>query len=137
MWVDPQTYYDHPAMTGIYGLLPPTPGFHLIIMQNTAKKVAEVWNFRELFGWDFPMLAMNSLRLGDTEGAVAYLLDENFPFDDIGMPIGGPRVATPYFPGAGGLLLAVAMMAGGWDGNEGPKWPEGWVVKAEGFSPAL
>jgi len=139
MWVDPQTYYDHPAMSGIYGLLPPTSGFNLTVMKNTAKKIAEVWDFTQLFGWDFPMLAMNFARLGDKQGAVNYLLDVNFPFDDVGMPIGGPRVATPYFPGASSLLLAVAMMAGGWDGMEeqGPQFPEGWDVKVEGFSRGL
>jgi len=139
MWVDPQSYYDHPAMSGIYGLLPPTAGFNLTVMQNTAKKIAQVWDFTQLFGWDFPMLAMNSVRLGDKEGAVNYLLDVNFPFDDVGMPIGGPRVATPYFPGASALLLAVAMMAGGWDGmnGAGPQFPDGWDVRVEGFSRGL
>jgi len=83
------------------------------------------------------MLAMNAARLGRPEKAIEYLLDPNFAFDDVGMPIGGPRVATPYFPGSGSLLLAVAMMAGGWDGDEGPHFPEGWQVEAEGFTPAL
>jgi hypothetical protein len=108
-------------------------------MQNTAKKIAQVWDFTQLFGWDFPMLAMNSVRLGDKEGAVNYLLDVNFPFDDVGMPIGGPRVATPYFPGASALLLAVAMMAGGWDGmnGTGPQFPDDWNVRVEGFSRGL
>jgi hypothetical protein len=139
MWVDPQSYYDHPAMSGIYGLLPPTAGFNLTIMHNTAEKIAQVWDFTQLFGWDFPMLAMNSVRLGDKEGAVKYLLDINFPFDDVGMPIGGPRVATPYFPGASSLLLAVAMMAGGWDGmkGSGPQFPDGWDVRVEGFTRGL
>lgn len=137
MWIDPNTFYDHPAMIGIYGLLPPTPGFNLTIMQNTADKIASIWDFTQLFGWDFPMLAMNAARLGRPEQAVEYLLDVNFPFDDVGMPIGGPRVATPYFPGSSSLLLAVAMMAGGWDGDEGPHFPEGWDVEVEGFSPAL
>jgi hypothetical protein len=83
------------------------------------------------------MLAMNAARLGRPEKAVEYLLDVNFPFDDVGMPIGGPRVATPYFPGSSSLLVAVAMMAGGWDGKEGPQFPQGWSVEVEGFSPAL
>lgn len=57
----------------------------------------------------------------------------------MGMPVGGPRVATPYMPGSGSLLLAVALMAGGWDGmDEGMSaWPEGWVVRSEGFSRAM
>ncbi|RDL36534.1 Uncharacterized protein BP5553_05886 [Venustampulla echinocandica] len=137
MWIDPVTYTDHPAMTGIYGLLPPTSDVNLTVVANTANKIASVWDFANLFGWDFPMLAMNAARLGRSDTAIEYLLDPNFAFDDVGMPIGGPRVPTPYFPGSGGLLLAVAMMAGGWDGNEGPKFPKGWDVRAEGFLPAL
>ncbi|KAJ7176773.1 Six-hairpin glycosidase-like protein [Mycena filopes] len=49
-------------------------------------------------------------------------------------------VATPYFPGSGGLLYAVAMMANGWDGSNGtaPGFPtEGWNVRAEGLSKAM
>jgi hypothetical protein len=137
MWLDPTTYQDHPSMVGIYGLLPPTPGFNLTVMRNTAMKIKEIWDFPYSFGWDFPMLAMNSARLGDPEQAVAYLLNDNFMFDDVGCPVGGTRVPTPYFPGAGSLLLAVGMMAGGWDGSPGPHFPDGWKVEAEGFLPAL
>ncbi|KAF8864607.1 hypothetical protein BDZ45DRAFT_701717 [Acephala macrosclerotiorum] len=140
MWIDPNTYYDHPAMTGIYGLLPPpsTPSFNLTIMSNTASKIAGIWDFTQLFGWDFPMLAMNAARLGELEKAAGYLLDSNFVFDDAGYPVGGPRVATPYMPGSGSLLLAVAVMAGGWDGGEGVSaWPEGWAVRSEGFTRAM
>jgi hypothetical protein len=147
MWVDPNTYYDHPSMSGIFGLLPPATSssslpsninFNVTIMRNTAAKIGQKWNFTQLFGWDFPMLAMNSARLGDPETAVKYLLDENFVFDDAGYPVGGPRVATPYFPASGGLLLAVAGMEGGWDGADGQrKWPKGWKVKSEGFKKAM
>lgn len=39
-----------------------------------------------------------------------------------------------YLPGNGGLLLAVAMMAGGWDGSEStPGFGDGWAVAHEGF----
>lgn len=139
MWIDPNTYYDHPALIGIYGLLPPSSrSFNLTIMNATAAKVRSIWDFENLFGWDFPMLAMNSARLGDSEGAVGYLLDGLFEFDDVGMPVGGVRVPTPYFPSSGGLLLAVAFMAGGWDGcDEGSRWPAGWEVRSEGFEKAL
>jgi len=84
------------------------------------------------------MLAMNAARLGDSEQAVEYLLDELWMFDDVGMPVGGVRVPTPYFPSSGGLLLAVAMMAGGWDGcGGGSRWPKGWDVRVEGFEKAM
>ncbi|KAG9238626.1 Six-hairpin glycosidase-like protein [Amylocarpus encephaloides] len=133
MWKDPVTVTDHPAMLGISGLLPPSRHVNLTILADTAKRVGEVWNFKNLFGWDFPMLAMNAVRLGWRQKAVDYLLDQNFAFDDAGYPIGGPRVPTPYFPGSGGLLLAIAMIEGGWEGDEGGKWPEGWRVESEGF----
>lgn len=80
---------------------------------------------------------VNSLRLGDVDQAISYLLDPLFGFDDAGYPEGGSRVATPYFPGAGSLLLAVAMMAGGWDGDPGPHFPEDWDARVEGFIPGL
>ena len=137
MWINPTTYQDHPALIGIYGLLPPTAGFNLTIMRNTAAKIASIWDFPYSYGWDFPMLAMNAARLGNLDEAIGYLLNINFQFDDVGMPIGGSRVPTPYFPGGSSLLLAVAMLAGGWDGTPGPQFLEGWKVAVEGFSPAL
>lgn len=53
------------------------------------------------------------------------------------MPVGGVRVPTPYFPAFARLLLAVGMMAGGWDGREVMVFPEAWGVGAEGFQRAL
>lgn len=137
MWLDPVTYTDHPAMTGIYGILPPTPDLNLSILHTTADKIEQLWDFENLFGWDFPMLAMNAVRLGRKSKAVEYLLDGNFAFDDVGMPVGGPRVPTPYFPGSASLLWAVAMFAGGWEGVEGAQFPEGWVVVVEGFGKVM
>lgn len=133
------TLQDHPAMAGIYGLLPPPPNdrFSLTVMQNTAKLIGALWDLSDSYGWDFSMLAMNSLRLGDTEQAISYLLDPLFAFDDAGYPEGGSRVPTPYMPNTGGLLLATAMMAGGWDGDEGSKFPAGWHARVDGFTPSL
>jgi hypothetical protein len=31
----------------------------------------------------------------------------------------------------------MAMMAGGWDGEEYPHFPEDWAVNVEGFTPAM
>lgn len=86
------------------------------------------------------MLAMSAARNGVPDNAVDWLLHPVFAFDDVGMPSGGARVPTPYFPGSGSLLLAVAMMAEGWDGAErsAPGFPtEGWDVRAEGLSRVL
>lgn len=140
MWVDPETTYDHPAMAGIYGLLPPPesgPPLDLAIVENTAEHIHRLWALDQSYGWDFSMLAMNSLRLGNVDQALQYLLHPNYKFDDAGYPEGGERVPTPYFPNSGGLLLAMAMMAGGWDGEPGPHFPSEWKVTVEGFSPGL
>jgi len=48
------------------------------------------------------------------------------------------RVAQTYFPSNGGLLLAVALMAAGWDGETSPApgFPKDgrWRVRSEGLS---
>jgi hypothetical protein len=134
------TVQDHPAMAGVFGLLPPPSSgapLNMTTVRNTHDRIGQLWDIGDCWGWDFPMLAMNSLRLGDVDQAVAYLLHPLFEFDDAGYPVGGVRVATPYFPGSGGLLLAMAMMAGGWDGAEGPHFPEDWNVTVESFLPGL
>lgn len=134
------TVQDHPAMIGIFGLLPPPstgPPLNLSAMRHTSKLIKERWDFGELYGWDFGMLAMNSLRLGNVDEAIAYLLNPYYAFDDAGYPEGGSRVPTPYMPNAGSLLLATAMMSGGWDGDEGSHFPDEWKVTVEGFTPSL
>jgi hypothetical protein len=144
MWTSNATTNDHPAMAGIYGLLPPpasgTP-LDVDALKKTAAKIKELWALDFSYGWDFAMLAMNSLRLGDPEQAVEYLLHPIFQFDDAGYPVGGSRVPTPYFPNSASLLIATAMMAGGWDGSVGKMghWPKSWEkdVRVEGFTPAL
>lgn len=53
---------------------------------------------------------------------------------------GYQRAAETYFPSNGGLLLAVALMAGGWDGRTGgaPGFPaQGWKLKVEGIRPSI
>lgn len=140
MWTDSTTTNDHPAMSGIFGLLPPPssgPPLSPSALRDTADKIKSTWALDESYGWDFAMLAMNSLRLGDAAQAVEYLLHPIFAFDDAGYPVGGSRVPTPYFPNSAGFLIAMAMMAGGWDGSEGPHFPEGWAVCVDGFTPAM
>ena len=67
--------------------------------------------------------------------AVDLLLHPAFQVDDVGMPAGGAKVPTSYFPGAGGLLMAVAMLAAGWKDDPGMKFPVDWNVEAENFLP--
>ncbi|KAG6856151.1 hypothetical protein H0H87_007056 [Tephrocybe sp. NHM501043] len=139
-WTDPAYTNDHPTLVGLHGWLPPTPGLDITVAKATAEKVWTHWNVTNCWGWDFPMLAMSAARNGDQDKAIEWLLHPFFAFDDVGMPIGGVRVPTPYFPGSGALLLSIAMMAGGWDSSQGsaPGFPSsGWNVRAEGLSNAL
>ncbi|TBU27369.1 Six-hairpin glycosidase-like protein [Dichomitus squalens] len=139
-WDTPAYTNDHPALVGLYGWLPQTANVSLDIAKATAEKVWTTWNISNCWGWDFPMLAMSAARNGETEKAIDWLLHPLFEFDDIGMPVGGVRVPTPYFPGSGALLYAIAMMAEGWDGSNGtaPGFPqEGWEVRVEGISKSL
>lgn len=138
MWTDLELTSDHQGLLAINGMLPPPPNIDLSVFNATVERVYETWNFSFSYGWDFPLLAMTALRTGDPDTAIQWLLDENFAFDDVGMPIGGSRVPTPYFPASGGLLLVVAMLAAGWDGAEGSKWPDTWNgANVEAFNPVL
>ncbi|KAL9709592.1 hypothetical protein Ac2012v2_007331 [Leucoagaricus gongylophorus] len=138
-WHDPAFTSDHPALVGLYGWLPPTQGLDITMAKATAGKVWTHWNVTDFWGWDYPMLAMSAARNGESESAIDWLLDPLYQFDDVGMPIGGVRVPTPYFPGSGSFLLAIAMMTAGWDGSEGksPGFPAGWNVQFENISRAL
>jgi hypothetical protein len=52
---------------------------------------------------------------------------------------GYKRAAETYFPSNGALLMAVGLMAGGWDGAKGqaPGFPkQGWKVRVEGIAPS-
>lgn len=129
--------FEHPGLIGTYGMLP-GDGVDRETFSRTLIKVANQWNFDRTWGWDYPMLAMAAARSGNAGMAVDFLLNrsDNFQFDEHGLATGGP---FPYFPSNGGLLTAVAMMAGGWDGSIGqaPGFPKdgNWVVRAEGFKP--
>ncbi len=131
--------FEHPALTGAYGMLP-GDGVDRETMRRTLDKVTAVWDFNRTWGWDFPMLAMCAARLGEPERAMDFLLHPSggFQFDERGLATGGP---FPYFPSNGALLYAVAMMAAGWDGapkTDAPGFPQNgrWKVRWEGLSPA-
>jgi hypothetical protein len=135
--------WEHPSLSGLYGLLP-SYQLDLQIMKRTTNKIWETWRFDKCWGWDFGMLAMNAVRSGMPEKAVEFLLHKNLIVDDVGLVEGTTQVPKPYFPANGALLYAVAFMAAGWndanvesDGNA-PGFPYGgWVVRHEGLSKAL
>lgn len=133
--------FEHPALIGTYGMLP-GDGVDIPVMDKTLSKVHNTWKLHDTWGWDFPMLAMCAARLSHPDKAIDFLLNyPAFDFDEHGL-VGGGRAPFPYFPGNGGLLTAIAMMAGGWDGcpaMKAPGFPQdgSWTVKYEGFNKSL
>lgn len=131
--------FEHPALTGTFGMLP-GDGVDRPTMRRTLAKVRATWNFERTWGWDFPMLAMCAARLGEPDRAIDFLLHPapGFQFDARGLATGGP---FPYFPSNGGLLYAAAMLAAGWDGaphRHAPGFPANgqWTVRWEGLHSA-
>jgi len=153
---------DHPSFLAALGLLP-GPSVDRETMRRTLRAVESNWDLRQTWGWDFPLLAMTAARLHEPDKAVDFLLSSsrNFQFGVSGMTprvhlnehaadlvptaaggtnvdAGYRRLAETYFPSNGGLLLAVGLMAAGWDGDltYQPGFPqEGWHVRAEGLRP--
>ncbi|MCU6798166.1 glycoside hydrolase family 65 [Paenibacillus sp. WQ 127069] len=133
---------DHPTMLAPLGIL---PGLMTDpeTMRRTLHEVIRVWHWEDTWGWDYPMMAMTAARLGEGKLAVDLLLiaqtkntylPNGHNFQTSRLPI--------YLPGNGGLLTAVAMMAGGWLGGPdtaAPGFPQDgtWTVRSEGINKML
>ena len=132
--------WEHPSVIGMRGMLP-GDGVDPTVMQATVRKVCECWTWRSCWAWDFPMIAMAAARNSEPKLAVEALFNPSSKngFAANGCSTGGHN-ASPYFPGNGGLLAAVAMMAAGWDGapeRHAPGFPDdgSWTVRWEGLNP--
>jgi len=141
----PDTYtifnHDHPSMLMSYGVLP-DGRIEEEVMKNTLYKVLECWKYPSLWGWDFAVMAMTATRLGLPEEAVDILLKETPKNDYVASGNNRQKLRKDlplYLPGNGSLLLAIPMMAEGYDGcaRRNPGFPEGWVVEAEGMQKYL
>ncbi len=110
------------------------------VMEATLKKVAEVWQYERLWGWDFAVMAMTATRLGHPELALELLLKETAKNEYV--ESGNNRQRTRkdlplYLPGNGSLLLASSMMLAGFEGSEElPGFPKDgtWNVRYENIS---
>ncbi len=139
----PQTYternIDHPSMLGAYGVLRGEMADRET-MRRTLKKVMKEWKWADTWGWDYPMTAMTAARLGEGKIAVDALLMETGKNRYLPNGHNYQRPNLPlYLPGNGGLLYAVAMMAGGWQGSPKQKAPGfpadgSWEVRSEGLN---
>lgn len=137
-YANPKLKTDHPAVLAAYGMLPYNDKLDTTVMKKTFNLVWDVWDWKDTWGWDFPMTAMTAARLNMPEKAI----------DALFMPIKTNTYLTNghnyqdgrlrmYLPGNGGLLAAVAMMCAGWDGSTtvNPGFPKDgkWKVKWEGL----
>jgi len=130
---------DHPSMLGAYGLLD-SGRTSKETMKATLKRVLECWDFDTMWGWDFALMAMTAVRLGDYDLAVDILLKDtaknqyvvsgnNYQYLRTDLPL--------YLPGNGSLLLAVAMMTAGYSGSTEDGFPKdgNWIVEHESIMP--
>ncbi|MBP2161006.1 MULTISPECIES: hypothetical protein [Asticcacaulis] len=157
---------DHPSFLMPLGWLPGRD-VDRATMRRTLHRMKADWDLRQTWGWDYAMIAMTAARLNSPEEAVDWLFFDarNNKYGKSGMTPrvhldahaqafvptatgashanpdgpGYQRAAETYFPSNGSLLLAVALMAGGWDGQGGhaPGFPKDWNVKVEGLNPSL
>ncbi len=138
----PDTYgayaFDHPSLLFSFGLLDGRD-VDRNLMNNSLDRVLAHWQLNELWGWDFPLMAMTAARLGRSEDAVDLLLMDSpkNTYTANGHNAQLPKTDLPlYLPGNGAFLLALALMAGGWEGeySHAPGFPDhGWVVNVEGL----
>jgi hypothetical protein len=142
----PQTYTernrDHPSMLGALGVLP-GDGVDRETMRRTLHKTIKEWQWDQTWGWDYPLTALTAMRLGEPQTAIDALLMLTEKNRYLPNGHNWQRDNLPcYLPGNGGLLYAIAMMAGGWKGapaNRAPGFPTdgSWTVNAEGLNWSL
>ncbi len=129
--------HDHPSMLMSYGVIA-DERLNRETVGNTLRKVLECWSYPSLWGWDFAVMAMTAVRLGEPQQALDILLKDT-PKNNYVKSGNNRQVLRKdlplYLPGNGSLLLAVPMMAEGYEGCEGkaPGFPEDWIVEAEGL----
>ncbi len=129
--------HDHPSMLMSYGVLA-DERLSGETMKNTLQKVLECWSYPSLWGWDFAVMAMTAVRLGEPGQAVDILLKDT-PKNQYVKSGNNNQIIRKdlplYLPGNGSLLLAIPMMAEGYEGcgRKAPGFPEDWSVEAEGM----
>ncbi|ACU59073.1 hypothetical protein [Chitinophaga pinensis] len=139
-YTNPPYMTDHPAVLGALGMLPARPYVDTAVMHNTFNKIWQSWNWKETWGWDFPLTAMTATRLGLPDKAMDALfmpvktntwLPNGHNYQDERLRL--------YLPGNGGLLTAIAVMCAGYDGCNValPGIPDNgkWHVMWEGLNP--
>lgn len=139
-YTNPRYRTDHPAVLGAYGFIQGRD-IDPEIMRATFRWIWENWDWKETWGWDYPLVAMTAARLGEPEKAIDALLMDTpkNKYNLAGHNYQRPGLSI-YLPANGGLLSAIAMMCAGWDGapdRSAPGFPTNglWNVKYEKLRP--
>jgi hypothetical protein len=130
-------HFLRPAWFEVYGCIR-GPLVDSSVMERTYERAARELRSGEwkgnLWGCDYPMMAMTAARLGKPKEALDWLLYQT----RLNRYSPSGFCADWYLPGNGGILWAVAMMAAGWDDcpdKRAPGFPDdgSWDVKWEGL----
>jgi hypothetical protein len=131
---------DHPMVLGSFGILPYREEIDTAVMHNTLDTILLHWDWASTWGWDYPMIAMTAVRLGEPETAIGILLKnvQKNRYLINGHNYQNQRLRI-YLPGNGGFLSAIAIMCAGWEGcrEELPGFPKDgkWNVRWEDLYP--
>jgi protein-glucosylgalactosylhydroxylysine glucosidase len=138
-YTNPEFRTDHPAVLGAWGMMPLTGQVDTSIMHNTFDWIWNNWSWKETWGWDFPLVAMTTIRMGNPEKTIdALLMDiQTNRYLVNGHNYQDDRLRI-YMPGNGGLLATAALMCAGYDGckesNPGIPKDGKWKVRWEGLA---
>ena len=135
-------YRSHPMVLGALGMVngrAVSPPITDALMNATLSYAYDGWSWGDTWGWDYPMFAFSQMRLGWRSDVVVDMMlrneTKNTYFSN------GHNFQTAslscYLPGNGGMLSAVAMMAGGDADGDGKRvavgFPPEWGARSEGF----
>jgi hypothetical protein len=121
------------------GFVPQTPLIDPATMEATLDGVLVDWDLSSTWGWDYPTMAMCATKLRRPATALDALMMDTYKNHYLasGHVPQFPGGLSVYLPANGGLLAAVAMMVGGWQGAGAvlPGFPDdgSWCVAHEGF----
>lgn len=127
------TGFEAVPTLSLFGLLPPEPGLNMTVVRTTFEHIERSFNISTASSTDVPLLGMSAVRMGDAGKAIDWLTHPSFKFDDAGYPVSNDGQDI-HLSSSGGLLLAVGMLADGWTGSDGGKWPKDWSCEVEGFT---
>ncbi|MGP9536394.1 hypothetical protein ACT3SP_00180 [Brachybacterium sp. AOP43-C2-M15] len=128
---------DHPSHLLAHGMVPPTGTIPDEAAGAALEDALADWDWDSTWGWDCPALAMTAARLRRPQDAVDALLLPTVKnrCDRAGHFPQRPGLPA-YLPANGGTLVALALMAAGWDdGPDSPGLPARWGARHERILP--